>query len=129
MKNLIKIIPFLVLLLTCKKKEHLNCQDVREIAKSDFKKGKYLYYEYQFLTDDKSSNEEFSEILKDNNIKVIFKTSYPISDLVDKKNQIEENKFCYEQMMNILIKGKFGYNYFDKIRKKADSISSSKSKK
>lgn len=129
MKNLIILLPFLALPLSCKKDEHLNCQDVREIAKSDFKKGKYIYYEYQFLTDDKSSNEEYRKILKDYNIKVIFNTSYPISDIVDKKNQIEENKACYEEMMNILIKGKFGYNYFDIIRKKADSIYSLKSKK
>jgi hypothetical protein len=39
------------------------------------------------------------------------------------------NALSYEEMMNILIKGKFGYNYFDIIRKKADSIYSLKSKK
>ncbi len=119
MKNFVEFFSFhrnlnillvlnLVLFFSCEKEQKIpNCEEVRKIAKSDFEKRKYIYYDYQYLTDDKSSNKEFAEILKKENIKVIYKTKYPISDVIVPEEKIEESKKCYQIMMNYQLKAKF----------------------
>jgi len=113
----------LVLFFSCKKEQKIpNCEEARKIAKSDFEKRKYIYYDYQYLTDDKSSNKEFAEILKKENINVIYKTKYPISDVIVPEEKIEESKKCYQIMMNYQLEAKFGNLFFDSARIESKKI-------
>lgn len=99
-----------------RKKAIPNCQDAEKLAKSDFEKGKYIYYVYQDLTDDKSFNKEFSEILKSKNITVIYKTKYPPSCIIEAEENLEKSKKCYQRLMNLEMEAKFGNPFFDSIR-------------
>jgi len=108
---------FLSILSCSEKKEAIpNCQDAEKLAKSDFEKGKYIYYVYQDLTDDKSFNKEFSEILKSKNITVIYKTKYPPSCIIEAEENLEKSKKCYQRLMNLEMEAKFGNPFFDSIR-------------
>lgn len=108
---------------SCEKKYEIpNCIESREIAKSDFKKGKYIYYEYLYLTDDISSNDKFVDILKMENIKVIYKRKYPISDVIVPEEKIDISKKCYQTMMNYQIEAKFGVPFLDSARIAAKKI-------
>lgn len=120
-KNLIFLV---ILFFSCQKEKQRipDCQEARKIAKSDFEKENYIYYEYQYLNDDKSSNKEFSNILKDKNIKVIYKTKYPLSDVIVPEEKIEESKKCYQIMMNYQLEAKFGNLFFDSARIESKKI-------
>ena len=64
----------LFLFNSCEKKDNIpDCEEAYKLAKSDFDQGKYIYYEYQYLNQDKSGNEAFKNILKQKNINVLFK--------------------------------------------------------
>lgn len=120
MKKTVEIILCFLILFSCSENKQtiLNCQDAQKLAKSDFEKGKYVYYEYQYSNDNKSSNKAFSNILKKKNIKVIYKTKYPPSCIVEQEG-IEKSKKCYQRMMNLEMEAKFGNHFFDSIRTEA----------
>ncbi|MCX8525127.1 hypothetical protein OF897_14500 [Chryseobacterium formosus] len=69
-----------------------------------------------YLNDDKSKNVDFVNILKQKNIKVIFKTKYPVSCLPNDRNELEESEICYQTKMNNSITAKFGHGFFDNAR-------------
>jgi hypothetical protein len=114
----LKFVLILLLAFSCGKEKSKipTCIEARQLAKADFKKQKYIFYEYQYLNDDKSKNVDFVNILKQKNIKVIFKTKYPVSCLPNDRNELEESKICYQTQMNNSITAKFGHSFFDNVR-------------
>ncbi|WP_439480552.1 hypothetical protein [Chryseobacterium aquaticum] len=115
--NLIFVLILLVSVSCGKEKSKIpTCMEARELAKSDFEKQKYVFYEYQYLNEDKSKNIDFVNILKQKNIKVIFKTKYPVSCLPDERDKFEESKICYQTQMNNSITAKFGRGFLDSAR-------------
>lgn len=112
--NLIFVLILLVSVSCRKEKNKIpTCMEARELAKSDFENQKYVFYEYQYLNDDKSKNIDFVNILKQKNIKVIFKTKYTVSCLPDERDKLEESKICYQTQMNNSITAKFGHSFLD----------------
>ncbi|MNK42915.1 hypothetical protein D3C87_616070 [compost metagenome] len=107
---------FCFFLVTRKSKEFQIVKKQERLQNQILKKKIISNYEYQYLNDDKSSNREFSSILKDKNIKVIYKTKYPISDVIIPEEKIEESKKCYQIMMNYQLEAKFGNLFFDSAR-------------
>ncbi len=120
------LIGSLFLFFSCKEKHKIpDCKEARKSAKVDFAKKKYIYFEYQYLTHDKSGNEEFKNILKKRNIKVIFKTKYPISCMPDDKSELEKSEDCYCMQMNLCIEAKFGHKFLDSVRTESKKAGSS----
>ena len=118
LRNNLKLILCLFLFISCEKEKNVmpNCKEARELAKADFEKKKYIYFEYQYLNDDKSSNSNFASILKQKSIKVIFKTKYPTSCIPEDKNVLKESKYCYQEQMNRSVEAKFGHKFLDSAR-------------
>lgn len=115
--NLIFVLILLVFVSCRKEKSKIpTCIEARQLAKADFEKQKYVFYEYQYLNEDKSKNIDFVNILKQKNIKVIFKTKYPVSCLPDERDKLEESKICYQTQMNNSITAKFGHGFLDSAR-------------
>lgn len=114
----LKFVLIFVIVFSCQKEKNSipTCIEAHQIAKADFDKQKYVFYEYQYLNDDKSKNGEFVNILKQKNIKVIFKTKYPVSCLPDELDEIEKSKICYQTQMNNSISAKFGHTFLDSAR-------------
>jgi hypothetical protein len=123
LRNNLKLILFSFLFISCEKEKTIipNCQEARELAKLDFEKKKYIYYEYQYLNDDKSTNSNFASVLKQKNIKVIFKTKYPESCIPDDKKGLEYSKYCYQEQMNRSVEAKFGHKFLDSARTKSQN--------
>ncbi|MBW8361276.1 MAG: hypothetical protein K0M56_03710 [Kaistella sp.] len=115
------IIFLLSILIICCEKQHEkfpDCQKSYKIAKEDFQKNKFIYYEYQYLTQDTTYNKSFEKLLKENDIAVQFETKYPVGCVVIKDAE-EESKKCYQVMMNNQLEAKFGSKFFDSIRLKS----------
>ena len=117
-RNNLKFVQIFLIAFSCDKEKNSipTCIEARQVAKADFEKQKYVFYEYQYLNDDKSKNAEFVNILKQKNIKVIFKTKYPVSCLPDERNELEKSKICYQTQMNNSIAAKFGHSFLDSAR-------------
>ena len=115
--NLIFVLILLVSVSCGKEKSKIpTCIEACQLAKADFEKQKYVFYEYQYLNEDKSKNIDFVNILKQKNIKVIFKTKYPVSCLPDERDKLEKSKICYQTQMNNSITAKFGHSFLDSAR-------------
>ncbi|WP_131725328.1 hypothetical protein [Chryseobacterium sp. Leaf180] len=113
----------LFLFTSCEKKDNIpDCEEAYKLAKSDFDQGKYIYYEYQYLNQDKSGNEAFKNTLKQKNIKVLFKTKHPASCIPDDSNELEKSKNCYRLQMNLGIESKFGHKFLDSARSEAKKL-------
>lgn len=114
----LKFVVILLGIVSCGKEKSKipTCIEARQLAKADFEKQKYVFYEYQYLNDDKSKNIDIVNILKQKNIKVIFKTKYPVSCLPDERDKLEESKICYQTQMNNSITAKFGHSFLDSAR-------------
>lgn len=109
-----------IFIFSCQEKK-LTCQTQREKAKTDFENNNYTYFEYVKLSNSMDIHQEFEQLLKEKNIKVIFDTISPVGCIPD-LDQDPNNKFCYQEMMNNNLYAKFGNKLFDSLKIKAKYI-------
>lgn len=123
MKNFVQFLSFrrnLYMILTilsiysCGKKElngyEIDCNSAKKQAQNDFKYQNYTWSDFGGFGFDFFGEDEFIELLKNNNIKYKF---VPVSCIVTGYEKFEN---CYEREMQQLLNEKFGKKFFDSLK-------------
>jgi hypothetical protein len=113
-------------IFSCQEKK-ISCEEQREKAKTDFKNKKFTYFEHIQRNDSVDFHQEFEQLLNKSNIKVVFGTFSP-AGCIPRNDGDPNNEFCYREMMMNNLYAKFGNNFFDSLKTKAQNIHSQKSK-